>query len=107
MADKDKKPLDVGDEGQVRRRKSVAKLAREREVAEVQVLLSTRGGRAFVWRILGWCHVYHSAPADPGLMPRFEGQRDIGVRILNECLTADPNVYILMQQESVDNDDGE
>ena len=107
MADKEKRLGDVGDEKQVRRRRSIADLAREREVEEVRTLLSTRGGRAFVWRILGWCHVYHSAPADPGLMPRFEGQRDIGVRVLNECLTADPNVYILMQQESVDHEDEE
>ena len=104
---KKKKPFDTSDEGQVSARKVTLKLAREREIEEVRALLNTRGGRAFVWRILGWCHVYHSAPADPGLMPRFEGQRDIGVRVLNECLTADPNVYILMQQESVDNDDGE
>ncbi|KKK52794.1 hypothetical protein LCGC14_3101320, partial [marine sediment metagenome] len=102
-----KRPFDTSDAGQVEDRKRASQAAEERRAKEVREVLSTRGGRAFVWRILGKCGVYHSAPEGSEAMSRFEGRRDVGIQVLKECLTSDPKVYILMQQEAADRDSEE
>ena len=96
-----KKPFDAGDEAQVEEREIAADLTRKKEAAELEALLSARSGRAFVWRILERCRIYHSAPIDARDMMRFEGGRDVGIWLLTECLTASPNVYTLMRREAV------
>ena len=107
MAKKSTPPLNVGDEGHVKRLTQAEKLKRLREVEELRVLLDTYGGRAFVWRLLEYCGVYHAAPGSSSDMARFEGRRDVGLWVVKECFTSDPGSYTLMRREAEDRDVGE
>lgn len=98
----EQEPFDAGDEVQVGKRKTKAKLQREREVYELQQILSTEGGRMIMFNILSMCHLYDDPPFDADVLPRFVGYQDVGRKILLEIFTADPNAYILMQKESED-----
>ena len=92
---------DTGDEGRVKAEEDQAFRVRQREIAELRVLLNTCGGRAFVWRLLSQCGVYRMSfrgDIHEGLVN--EGSRKIGLWTLDEVFTADANVYTLMRNEA-------
>ncbi len=94
------KAKNVGDAKQVKRVELLAEIERRYEVEAIRMLLSTTGGRTFVRKILGSCGVFAAAPSDPNEMNRYEGRRDVGLLVRNECLTADPDGYSLIENES-------
>ena len=89
---------DVGDEAEVISKKSAYKLKQEDEIHQLYELLEDYKFRAFLWRILEMCNIYSSAPITG--MDRFEGQRDIGLKILDEIFTANPEGYTLLRREA-------
>ena len=95
-----KVPSDAGDAQQVKARAKAAELRRQREAEELRVLLGTAGGRAFVWRLLGYCNLYKPSPFDAQASARFEGRRDIGIWVRDEVLTSDARAYNLMRSEA-------
>ena len=94
-----KKPLDVGDEKQVKERKTKLDLVREREVAEFRIILETEAGRAFVWRMLSYCRIMHRPITDPLETFRQLGHGDVGDWLLKEVFTSDIGAFTLMMQE--------
>lgn len=94
----------VGDETEVKNRRTKAKLAREREIAEVAKLMDMPAGRAFVWRLLerGGLHRLSFAGSDTHMTAFNEGRRDMANWILSECLTARPQCYTVMRNEAED-----
>ncbi len=96
----DKVPLDTSDVQQVKARAKAAELQRQREMEELRVLLDTVGGRAFIWRLLGYCNLYKPSPFDAQASARFEGRRDIGIWVRDELLTSDARAYNLMRSEA-------
>lgn len=98
-------PIDVGDEKQVTKRKSKAKLARDREVEELRQLVHTEGGRAFIWRILEQCGVYQIGyQGDVNDAIFNEGRRSIGIWALSEVFISDPQIYTIMRNEAASRD---
>ena len=89
---------DVGDEVEVISKKSAYKLKQKDEAQQLYELLEDYKFRAFLWRILEMCHIYSSAPLTG--MDRFEGQRDMGLKILDEIFTANPEGYTMMRREA-------
>lgn len=101
MAEDEPKPFDAGDEKQVRKRKTKAQLAREREVEELRVLLKTKPGRDLLWRVLSQCKIYTFDFLPDGNQLYFDhGKRSIGGWLLQEVFTADAGAYTLMQSEA-------
>ena len=100
----EKEPIDVGDEIQVKKRKTAHQLRREREVAELQALLDTVGGRALIWRLLeeAGFHKLSFVGEATHTMAFNEGRRSIGNWLLSEALTARPQCYNLMRDEALD-----
>ena len=96
---KPKKPLDAGDPKQVKDREVAASLAREREVEEFRVILSTVAGRAFVWRMLSYCRVFDRPVTDSLETFRQLGHGDVGQWLLNEVFTSDLGAFTLMMRE--------
>ena len=92
-------PRDVGDPVQVGQAKQKAKLRLLQEQDEMRCVLDLRAGRNVIWRILARCGVYHDAPLDPDEAARFNGRRSVGIKILEDILTADEKAYILMMRE--------
>ena len=95
-----KQPFDAGDEVKVGKRKIKAKLEREKQVEELRVILSTKGGRNVIWRLLSMAKLFNDPIGDTNDIMRQIGAQCIGRLILAEVFTSDPNAYILMQQEA-------
>ncbi len=94
-----RKPHDTGDERDVKAQKTAFKLAQEREAEELRQILQTKGGRAFVWRMLSRCGIF-LAPATHALETFRElGRRDIGLELLDEVFTSDAEAFIVMMRE--------
>ena len=89
---------DVGDEAEVISKKSAYKLKQEDEIHQLYELLEDYKFRAFLWRVLEKCHIYSSAPITG--IDRFEGQRDVGLKILDEIFTANSEGYTIMRSEA-------
>ena len=96
---------DVGEEEQVEERKKAANLAHESEVKELREVLSSYGGRATIWRFLSYCGVNQVAPIEIEELSRFEGRRDVGLYLRNECFTSDRKAYNLMHMEAQERDE--
>ena len=94
----------AGNPTEVRKRKKKAKLEQERELEELRQLLSVSGNRAFLWRLLEHCKVYHSNPfpENPGSMAMFEGRRNVGLWLLTQMHEADPRAYAIMRDEATE-----
>jgi hypothetical protein len=105
--DEPDKPFDASDKDQVVARAKAIALARERDTEEFRAVLQTHEGRAVIWRFLSQCGIYHIAPHDAGDIARFEGSRDVGIWLLNECFTSDSRAYSLMQMENQDRVNGD
>lgn len=101
MARKPKDPVDVGDESQVKKRKTAAQLILEREIEELKIVLSQYAGRAFVWQILEECGVYKSSMTNDSWTFYKEGQRSVGLWLLQRLFEADSQVYTVMRNEAV------
>jgi hypothetical protein len=92
---------DVGDVKQVKQRKTKAQLAQERKDEELREILSTEGGRYFVWRLMSECHMYGSVShQDPMRMAQLSGMRDVGLAIMEELMTSHPSIYPTMVLEA-------
>ena len=100
----DEKQNDVGDHKQVKDRKVQHRLRREREVEKLGQMLKDKDNRAFVWRILEKCGVFHISFTGNDAATNFnEGKRQIGLMILEELSEADPSAFSMMQREAKTN----
>lgn len=92
--------MDSGDTKQVKKYKNKFQLRREKENEELRKLLSYPIMRAFIWRLLEQCGVYHTSFTGDSLTTAFnEGKRQVGLWMLTEMDEADKNSYSLMQSE--------
>ena len=63
-------------------------------------VLTTFAGRHVIYGILARCGIYEDIYSpDVALTNRLLGRRSIGLELVEEALTAKPDVYILMQKE--------
>ena len=92
---------DAGNPDHVAEAKAESKSAEEQEAEDLKVVLSTPAGRRAFWAILGRTYVSQSAPPGEENMARFEGGRDIGTWLIDRAFTFDPDMYMLMVQESL------
>lgn len=96
----DKEQFDAGDTVSVQKRKTKKELKREQEIAEFKSILSTKPGRALMWRILSICGVYKTSFTGNSTTFFNEGKRAVGLEILTEIFKSDPNAYGLMRIEA-------
>ena len=92
-----KRAKDVGDARQVERVELLTELEQRQKAENLRMILSSSGGREFLGRVLDFCGIYFGAPTDPHEMARYEGRRDVGLFIRNECLTVDADAYNLLK----------
>jgi hypothetical protein len=95
---------DVGDDVQVKERKTKRQLQKEREDEEMKQILDTYGGRAFMWRLLSSCGVFRTSFTGNASTYFNEGKRQIGLEVLKEILELDSKAFQIMQQEAVERD---
>ena len=98
------RPIDTGNEKQVKEIKKAHELVREQELAELQALLEAYGSRSFLWRLLERCGIYKAGITDSLETFRELGKRDIGLWVLEEIFEADPNAYTTMRSVAASRD---
>ena len=91
----------AADRKSIRRKEKAAKLAEANRHATITNLMSTSFGREWVWDILTQCHCFSTTFNGEALSSAFaEGERNVGLRLLSDILTACPDQYIQAQRES-------
>ena len=98
--------FDAGNPSDVKKSKTKAQLQKEREREELRQILSTVGGRAFVWRTLEKCGVYRTSFTGNSTTFFNEGKRSIGLELIEDVFAADIHAYTRMRQEAVERTEG-
>lgn len=79
----------------------------ERQQEEFRKLLLTPGNRYWLWKLLAKTGIYRSGSwNDPHQMAIMSGQRDIGLWVLEQIMTNNPDAFALMQREAKEREDG-
>lgn len=96
-----KKPYvkNAADQEQVKSAARKSRWAREDDVNDVRELLKTPQGRRFMWRYLGFCKVFETSFTGNSQTFFNEGQRNVGLTMLNDINDADPEALILMMRD--------
>jgi len=70
------------------------------EKADVKDILSLKAGRRFIWKYLNKCSIYQtSVSADPYMVYFNEGMRNIGLQLMDDINSCDPELYMQMLRE--------
>ena len=86
--------------------KSIARL-KAKKLRVVEAIMSDEDCRAWMFDVLGTnCHVFSDNPMrdTPERNGRFEGERAVGLRLLEEIMTAAPEQFWKMRMESLERD---
>lgn len=76
------------------------RLQRQEEISDLCKVMSSKEGRRFMWRHLSDAGVYRlSFNTDPAVMAFNEGNRNAGLKNLNDMMSACPQKYALMLDE--------
>ena len=77
------------------------KRGRDLEIDDMSFILSHKGGRRFMWRLLCECGVFKLSADNSGSWTYFnEGRRNVGLKLLNDINETSPESYFLMLKES-------
>lgn len=73
---------------------------------DLEAVCSTVEGRRVLWRIVTLTNVWGRNPSinSPTLLPYYEGQRAVGVALLEDIEALDPNLVPLMMQERLNDE---
>lgn len=67
----------------------------------LKAVLATRDGRIVLWQLLSDTGIYrNSFDRDIAVMAFNEGQRNVGLKLLDRIMSVDANAYRLMQDEA-------
>lgn len=70
---------------------------REQEVSDFRWVVQDGRGRRFIWRLMREARVFHSSfSAEALTMAHHEGQREQGLKLLNELLELCPEKWLEM-----------
>ena len=88
------------DEKSVKSAKQKDKNIRDTELEDLRLLISKQWGRRLVWRILEQTGMYRTSFTGNSTTFFNEGQRNIGLWLVDEVLLADAEMYLLMIKEN-------
>jgi hypothetical protein len=96
----------AGEPTHVRGAKKQAELVERKRREIISGIMSTASGRSWVLDFMDTCNMFtvHEPPFDPINVAFREGQRHIGMRLLNDIMSACPDHYITMMQERSERD---
>lgn len=93
-------PTDIrAQERRMNESKDAKKRIRDKEVEDVKLIMSSREGRRFVWRLLEMCGVYRSSFTGNSETFFREGQRNIGLMLLADVHEHCPDGFLTMLKE--------
>lgn len=100
-------PTDLRGQQESKREADAQKrVVREREVSDFKWLMSSQRGRRIVWRLLGLSSVDRLSFDTNAMRMAFnEGNRNVGLQLLNEVMALTPELYPVMMKEQKDERD--
>ena len=87
------------DENHVNKKKQEAQLERETSLEALRLFIEHPGGRKWVWDMLVKCHVFNTSMTGNSHTFFKEGERNIGLGILNDLMEADPAAFTSMMKD--------
>lgn len=101
-------PTDLEGQRESRRdEESLKRLARKREIEDIKWLMSSRQGRRVMWRLLDLSGPTRLSFNTNAMQMAFnEGNRNLGLQLLDELMKACPEQYRVMAKEQQDDRDG-
>jgi len=79
--------------------------AREIEIVDISVIMSTKGGRKFINRVLNQCGVFSDTfDSDTHEHAKNAGRRQIGLWLMNEIQEASPREYTTLLKERLNDE---
>jgi hypothetical protein len=64
-------------------------------------VMATNEGRRVLWYLVSLCHPFQGNPFTDGRVQRFEGQRDMGVKLVLDMKLADLKTFHAMEVEQM------
>lgn len=92
--------FDASDKETVDKAEQDAKNARKTELKDLKELLATHSGRRILWRILERTGMHRTSFTGNSKTFFNEGERNIGLWLVDEVLLADADKYLLMIKEN-------
>lgn len=96
---------DANDPEVIEAAKDALRRQRNAEFRVVQTIMAEKEGRAWMFKVLGqYCHVFseNTMRDTTERNARFEGERGVGLRLLDEVMEAAPDQFWRMRCESVE-----
>lgn len=91
---------EIDDKERLKRREALDNIHRKRELNDVAFILATPEGRRFYWRWMSRCGIFKSSFTGNNTTFFNEGERNIGIEMLSDMNTADPEAYLKCIKES-------
>jgi hypothetical protein len=95
----------AADKKQVRKAAQKEQSRRDKELNDLRFILNDVQGRRFLWRYLGECGVFRSSFTGSSETFFREGERNVGLKLINDIHEASPEAYILMIKENKESED--
>lgn len=92
--------------GQERKSKEIAKdnkIKRDGDIEDFLWMMGDKRGRRFIWRLLDKAGVYRSSFTGNSNTFFLEGQRNMGLMIMDEIHSNCPDLYVVMLKENSGN----
>lgn len=67
---------------------------------DLKFLLSSKQGRRFLWKQLEFCRVFSTSFTGNSQTFFNEGMRNVGLKLFNDILKAEPESFAVMQREA-------
>ena len=93
-------PYDPTNRKDVKTAQKQAKVADQQRKEIVNGIMSVEPGRRWICDLLELCHIFATSFSNSSLLMSFmEGQREIGLRLLMDIMSACPDQYVTMMRE--------
>lgn len=94
-------PYDAGDRRAVKQRQLVLKRLDAAHRMVLRQIMGSKEGRSWMYQTLTQCHVFQTSFSHSSLdMAYSEGERNIGLRLINDVVAACPERYMEMMKEA-------
>jgi len=91
----------AADRKSIRAQEKAAKIADAERASVLQTLMFTPIGRRYIWDQLTACHIFEANTIESvRLSAMWDGERNAGLRLLNDIIAFTPDQFILAMRES-------
>lgn len=95
---------DISDPEEIKRRDKMLLIKQLQNVEELRYLLKQKEFRNFVWELLSDCKMFETSFTGNSTTFFNEGMRQVGLTVLMQVISVNPDAYVTMIKESQQRD---